>query len=146
MVWPDGKPEKRSAGKERRQRTPADVAFIFRGTSAQKPNRLNEAANKRVPRRMERFRRGEWTAGKEPYTDPRLSPRACLTRQAGFTAARPAANWIRAVAESSCAAVRSLAVSARLCLARRVGAELRQDADCAPEDASGGFPRCTARK
>src|SRR5438034_2071054 len=38
--WKTGK-------KERRQRTPADVAFIFRGTSAQKPNRLNEAANKR---------------------------------------------------------------------------------------------------
>src|SRR2546430_14946039 len=75
MVWPDGKPEKRSAGKERRQRTPADVAFIFRGTSAQKPNRLNEAANKRIPRQRERFRRGWWTAGKEPYADPRLSPR-----------------------------------------------------------------------
>src|SRR5437660_2674734 len=42
--WKTGK-------KERRQRTPADVAFIFRGTSAQKPNRLNEAANKRIPAR-----------------------------------------------------------------------------------------------
>src|SRR5207253_1797872 len=66
--WKTGK-------KERRQRTPADVAFIFRGTSAQKPNRLNEAANKRIPRQRERFRRGWWTAGKEPYADPRLSPR-----------------------------------------------------------------------
>src|SRR5947199_8533622 len=75
MVWPDGKPEKRSAGKERRQRTPADVAFIFRGTSAQKPNRLNEAANKRIPRQRERFRRGWRTAGKEPYSHPRPSPR-----------------------------------------------------------------------
>jgi len=28
----------------------------------------------------------------QPYSDPRLSPRACLNRQAGFTAARPAAN------------------------------------------------------
>src|SRR5207249_6481545 len=34
--WKTGK-------KERRQRTPADVAFIFRGTSAQKPNRLNRS-------------------------------------------------------------------------------------------------------
>src|SRR6266704_6237350 len=66
--WKTGK-------KERRQRTPADAAFIFRGTSAQKPNRLNEAANKRIPRQRERFRRGWWTAGKEPYADPRLSPR-----------------------------------------------------------------------
>src|SRR5437879_2089635 len=84
MVWPDGKPEKRSAGKERRQKTPADVAFIFRGTSAQKPNRHNEGANKRVPRRMERLRRGLWTIGKEPNTDLRLSPRACLTRKPRF--------------------------------------------------------------
>ena len=77
--WSDGAREK-----ERRQKTPADVGFIFRGTSAQKPNRLNEGANKRVPRRMERLRRGLWTIGKEPYTDLRLSPRACLTRQARF--------------------------------------------------------------
>src|SRR5437667_6536283 len=81
--WKTGK-------KERRQRTPADVAFIFRGTSAQKPNRLNEAANKRIPRQRERFRRGWWTAGKERILASALG--ACLTRQAGFAAARPAAS------------------------------------------------------
>src|SRR5271165_6962246 len=131
---------------ERRQKTPADVAFVFRGLSAQKPNRLHRG-RKTVPRRMERLRRGLWTEGNEPYADPRLSPRACLTRQAGFTAARPAANSIRSsVAERSCAAVHSLEASARLCLARRVDAELRRDADCAPGDGSGDFPRCTVRK
>jgi len=35
----------------------------------------------------------DWTD--QPYSDPRLSPRACLNRQAGFTAARPAAkSWL----------------------------------------------------
>lgn len=36
------------------------------------------------PRRNLRFRRGfgDWTD--EPYSDLRLSPRACLNRQAGF--------------------------------------------------------------
>src|SRR5437773_11425188 len=81
--WKTGK-------KERRQRTPADVAFIFRGTSAQKPNRLNEAANKRIPRQRERFRRGWWTAGKEPYADPRLSPRGLPTPAGRF---RRGATW-----------------------------------------------------
>jgi len=31
----------------------------------------------------------------QPYSDLRFSPRACLDRQAGFTAARPAANLMR---------------------------------------------------
>src|SRR5206468_5644607 len=34
----------------------------------------------------------------QPCSDPRLSPRACLNRQAGFTAARLAANWIPSAA------------------------------------------------
>jgi hypothetical protein len=132
--------------KERRQKTPADVALVFRGLSAQKPNRLHRGA-KQYPAGWKELRRGLWTEGNEPYADLRLSPRACLTWQAGFTAARPAANSIRSsVAERSCAAVHSLEASARLCLARRVGAELRRDADCAPEDGSGDFPRCTVRK
>src|SRR2546426_2815143 len=92
-------------------------------------------------------RRGivDWTD--EPYSDLRLSPRARLNRQAGFTAARPAANWIpSSEAESSYAAAHNLETSARLCLARTVGVELRQDADCALGDWSGGFRRCVAGK
>src|SRR5438034_10104772 len=56
--WKTGK-------KECRQRTSADVAVIFRGTYAQKPNRLNEAANKRMTRQGERCRRGRWSAREE---------------------------------------------------------------------------------
>src|SRR6266571_7494624 len=89
MVWPDGKPEKRSAGKERRRTS----AFIFRGTSAQKPNRLNEAANKRIPRQRERFRRGWWTARKEPYADPRLSPRGLPNPAGRFRRGATCGKW-----------------------------------------------------
>jgi hypothetical protein len=39
VVSPDAEPEK-----ERRQKTPADVALVFRGHSAQKPNRLHGGA------------------------------------------------------------------------------------------------------
>jgi len=39
VVWPDAEAEK-----ERRQKTPADVALVFRGLSAQKPNRLHRGA------------------------------------------------------------------------------------------------------
>src|SRR5207249_8862160 len=84
--WKTGK-------KERRQRTPADAAFIFRGASAQKPNRLNEAANKRIPRQRERFRRGWWTAGKEPYADPRLSPRGLPNPAGRFRRGATCGKW-----------------------------------------------------
>ena len=120
--------------------------LVFRGAFSSETDPAEKGESKTVPRRMEKLRRGLWTAGKEPYADPRLSPRACLTRQAGFTAVRPAANSNRSVAKRSCAAVDSLEVSARLCLARRVGAEFRRDADCAPADGNGDFRQCTVRK
>ena len=84
MVRPDAEPEK-----ERRQKTPADVAFVFRGHSAQKPNRLHRGA-KQYPAGWKDS--GGVYGRDEPYADPRLSPRASPTRQAGFTAARTAAN------------------------------------------------------
>src|SRR2546427_2526787 len=91
-------------------------------------------------------RRGivDWTD--EPYSDPRLSPRACLNRQAGFTAARPAAKWIPCSAAVWRRAIHNLEVSGRLRVARRVVEEIRRDADCGLEDWSGCFRRCAARK
>src|SRR5437764_9885824 len=83
--WKTGK-------KERRQRTPADVAFIFRGTSAQKPNRLNEAANKRIPARGKDSGGVGGLQGKSRMRILASALGACLTRQAGFAAARPAAS------------------------------------------------------
>src|SRR3989454_7225431 len=91
-------------------------------------------------------RRGivDWTD--EPYSDLRLSPRACLNRQAGFTAARPAANWVPASAAALGRPIHSLEVSGRLSVARRVGEGIRRDADCGLEDWSGWFRPCVDRK
>src|SRR5688572_32282928 len=82
----------------------------------------------------------DWTD--EPYSDPRLSPRACLNRQAGFTAARPAANWIPSSAAMWRTPANNLAVSGQRGVGRRVVAELRRDADCELEDWCGCFRRC----
>src|SRR5438093_9945637 len=82
--------------KERR----AGVALTSEGPSAQKPIRLGWERRKNVPPPEVSSPAGvvDWTD--QPYSDPRLSPRACLNRQAGFTAARPAANWIPASASA----------------------------------------------
>jgi hypothetical protein len=39
VVWPDAEPEK-----ERRQKTPADVAFVFRGAFSSEADRLHRDA------------------------------------------------------------------------------------------------------
>src|SRR5256885_15078125 len=49
---------------------------------------------KKEPRRNLRLWRGLWTGRISRIRILASSPRACLNRQAGFTAARPAANWI----------------------------------------------------
>src|SRR5439155_9122080 len=85
-----------------------------------------------------------WTD--QPYSDPRRSPRACLNRQAGFSAARPAANWIPSSTATWKMPTHSLAVSGRLCVDRRVVEEFRQDADCGLEEWSGCFRPFVARK
>ena len=87
VVWPR-KPI-RSAGKERS----AAVALVLREALSSE-NRSGWRGGKEEPPPEYQTRRGivDWTD--QPYSDPRLSPRACLNRQAGFTAARPAANWI----------------------------------------------------
>ena len=86
----------------------------------------------------------DWTD--EPYSDPRRSPRACLNRQAGFTAARPAANWIPSSAAAWRMPADNPAVSGRLCVGRRVGEDIRRDADYGLEDWSGCFRPYVARK
>src|SRR6266404_6407020 len=75
-------------GKERR----ASVALIFREASARKPIRLDWGKKEKTPRRSLGFRRGvDWTISRIRIFAS--APRACLNQQAGFTAARPAANW-----------------------------------------------------
>ena len=64
--------------RECRQRTPAGVALVSEGRSARKPNRLDGRGKKRTPPEF-KSPAGlvvDWTD--EPYSDPRLSPRACL--------------------------------------------------------------------
>src|SRR5688572_30644647 len=56
-------------------------------------------------------------------------------RQAGFTAARPAAKWIPASAWKTPS--HNLEISGQSCVARRADVELRLDADCALEDGNG---------
>ena len=67
MVWPEG------TNKERRQRTPADVALVLREAFSPETDPA-EMGSPRVPRRIERFRRGLRTGRDEPYSDPRLKP------------------------------------------------------------------------
>ena len=82
----------------------------------------------------------------QPCSDPRLSPRACLNRQAGFTAARPAANWIPSSAATWTTPTHNLEVSGRLGVDPRVAEALRRDADCELEERSGCFRSCAARR
>lgn len=138
----DGEPI-RSAGRECRRK------FALVSERLQLRNRsscLFKRKQRRGPRRCVKSPAGfvDWTD--QPYSDPRLSPRACLTRQAGFTAARPAANWIPGLASAWKRPTHNLEVSGQPCVVRRVVEDIRRDADCGLEDWSGGFQRCAARK
>src|SRR5438105_15053128 len=64
----------------------ASVALIFRGLPL--GNRSGWDLG-REPRGSLDSGEGKWDWTDEPYSEPRLSPRACLNRQAGFTASRP---------------------------------------------------------
>src|SRR2546425_5831388 len=92
-VGRSGYPSWRSPKRSARQRTPDERRVDFRGASAQKPIRLGVEEQREDPA-------GVWDSGgvgldHQPYSDLRFSPRACLDRQAGFTAARPAADLMR---------------------------------------------------
>ena len=101
---------------------------------------------RKAPPGLSKLRRGfvDWTD--EPYSDRRLSPRACLNRQAGFTAARPAANWIPSSAAASRTPPHNLEASGRPSVAPRVVEDIPRDVDCGLEEWSGCFRRCAARK
>src|SRR5207302_1119483 len=75
-------------GKERR----ASVALIFREASARKPIRLDWGI-KRDPPPEFGISGGGGGLDDQPSSDLASAPRACMNQQAGFTAARPAANW-----------------------------------------------------
>src|SRR5213593_1481123 len=86
--------EKETTSGSARQQTPGGRRVDFRGAfrSETDPAGLRRGS----PRRSLAVRQGLWDWTDQPYSDPRLSPRACLNRQAGFTAARPAAkSWLR---------------------------------------------------
>ena len=68
--------------------------WIFREASARKPVRL-DLGIKRDPPPEFGIPAGGWTGRISRIRIFASAPRACLNRQAGFTAARPAANWSR---------------------------------------------------
>ena len=86
----------------------------------------------------------DWTD--EPYSDRRLSPRACLNRQAGFTAARPVANGIPPSAAGWRTPRHNLEASGRPSAARKGVEDIPRGADCGLEGWSGCFRLCVARK
>src|SRR6266704_2950138 len=91
--WSDGAREKRSAGKKRRRTS----RLFSEGLPLRSRTGSMREQTKEYPARG-KDSGGVCGLGNEPSTDLRLSPRACLTRQAGFAAARPAANWSRSAA------------------------------------------------
>ena len=87
----EGKAGGSEVDKERRQRTPAVVALISKGFRSE-TDPAGIGSKEKNPARVLRFPAGFVDWADQPCSDPRLSPRACLNRQAGFTAARLAAN------------------------------------------------------
>ena len=81
-----GKPM-RSAGEK-----PAGPRVCFRGASARKPIQLMEEG--KCPAGFRESGGVLWTGRISRVRMLASAPRACLNRQAGFTAARPAAKWI----------------------------------------------------
>jgi hypothetical protein len=131
----------RSAGKERQ----ADDALVSEGFSSETDPAVMRSKG-RAPAGGSKTPAGpgvDWTD--EPYSDRRLSPRACLNRQAGFTAARPAANWIPSSAAGSMMPTHNLGASGQPSVVRRVDEDIPRDADCGLEDWSECFRSCAAR-
>src|SRR5437016_1820259 len=88
MVWPDGKPEKRSAGKERR-RTPR---LFSEGLQLRNRTGSMRQQTKEYPARGKDSGGVGGLQGKSRMRILASALGACLTRQAGFAAARPAAS------------------------------------------------------
>ena len=131
--------------KERRAKNADGRRVGFRGLQLRNRSGWHWEQEKRTPPEFLRFPAGFVDWADEPYSDPRLSPRACLNRQAGFTAARPAANWMGSVAAWKMP-THNLEISGRFCGARGVGEALRRDVDCGLADWSGSFRPCVVRK
>src|SRR6266498_1477506 len=132
---------------------------------ANKERRRKDAGGPRVGFRggVQLRNRSSWEGRKKGKKDPagglenpagmrtgrisriRISPQPSSLphRQAGFTAARPAANWIRSSrTESRWIGAHNLEAIGLPCLVRTVDVKLRPGADCGPGDWHGGFPPC----
>src|SRR5947208_15315245 len=88
MVWPDGKPEKRSAGKERRRTS----RLFSEGLQLRNRTGSMRQQTKEYPARGKDSGGVGGLHGKSRMRILASALGACLTRQAGFAAARPAAS------------------------------------------------------
>src|SRR5437660_12545966 len=89
MVWPDGKPEKRSAGKERRRTS----RLFSEGLQLRNRTGSMRQQTKEYPARGKDSGGVWWTAGKEPYADPRLSPRGLPNPAGRFRRGATCGKW-----------------------------------------------------
>src|SRR6266704_6101992 len=87
MVWPDGKPEKRSAGKERRRTS----RLFSEGLQLRNRTGSTRQQTKEYPARGKDSGGVGGLQGKSRMRILASALGACLTRQAGFATARPAA-------------------------------------------------------
>src|SRR5437868_15116026 len=85
MVWPDGKPEKRSAGKERRRTS----RLFSEGLQLRNRTGSMRQQTKEYPARGKDSGGVGGLQGKSRMRILASALGACLTRQAGFAAARP---------------------------------------------------------
>ncbi|PYT90615.1 MAG: hypothetical protein DMG41_04630 [Acidobacteria bacterium] len=88
MVWPDGKPEKRSAGKERQWTS----RLFSEGLQLRNRTGSMRQQTKEYPARGKDSGGVGGLQGKSRMRILASALGACLTRQAGFAAARPAAS------------------------------------------------------
>ena len=88
VVWPDGKPEKRSAGKERRRTS----RLFSEGLQLRNRTGSMRQQTKEYPARGKDSGGVGGLHGKSRMRILASALGACLTRQAGFAAARPAAS------------------------------------------------------
>src|SRR6266566_3141026 len=86
MVWPDGKPEKRSAGKERRRTS----RLFSEGLQLRNRTGSMRQQTKEYPARGKDSGGVGGLQGKSRMRILASALGACLTRQAGFAAAQPA--------------------------------------------------------
>src|SRR5437667_12406377 len=87
MVWPDGKPEKRSAGEERRRTS----RLVSEGLQLRNRTGSMRQQTKEYPARGKDSGGVGGLHGKSRMRSLASAPGACLTRPAGSAAAGPAA-------------------------------------------------------